>query len=465
MPAAHGKLPSPLYQGTPPATPWGMTSPTADHAAGPGAPVPFAITGPAQLVLGADRTGTTTFTVTNLTGRPLTVRMEPKAAPPGQDGWYVPVGESEVPMGVGATLTVEVQATVPADAPEGSTTMKLRAVDEAEPERLTDGPAVEVVVPAPPPPPRKIPWIPILAAVVALLAIGGAAVWWFFLRPTLPVNTEPPVVPATALVGAQLEGDPGVWEDEPDLALQWLRCDGDDCTPIEGATDGIYLVVLDDASKQLALQVTATNEDGSTVVPSNRTQVAQAPPVAATDPSLTGTPEAGQTLTLDPGVWTDADEVTQQWMDCAPGDDATCTAVPGATGTTLALNDALTGRLVYADVTATNPGGFTVVPTNKLGPVGVAQVSVPKVTDITLAEAQTQLDQVGLVPEVLGPQSWCSTVTAQNPAAFQRVDAGTPIRLTISYQPLCLFWLDLLPVEQIERVNPRYMPPDFRVNP
>ncbi len=43
-------------------------------------------------------------------------------------------------MAVGATLTVEVRAQVPVDAPAGSTTLKLRAVDEAEPERLTDGP-------------------------------------------------------------------------------------------------------------------------------------------------------------------------------------------------------------------------------------------------------------------------------------------------------------------------------------
>lgn len=66
--------------------------------------------------------------------------MEPKAAPPAQDAWFRPVGDSEILMAVGAMLTVEVRAQVPVDAPAGSTTLKLRAVDEAEPERLTDGP-------------------------------------------------------------------------------------------------------------------------------------------------------------------------------------------------------------------------------------------------------------------------------------------------------------------------------------
>lgn len=46
--------------------------------------------------------------------------MEPKAAPPAQDAWFRPVGDSEILMAVGATLTVEVRAQVPVDAPAGT---------------------------------------------------------------------------------------------------------------------------------------------------------------------------------------------------------------------------------------------------------------------------------------------------------------------------------------------------------
>jgi hypothetical protein len=37
----------------------------------------FAVTAPSELTLAADRTGSTSFTVTNLTGRPVKVRLIP----------------------------------------------------------------------------------------------------------------------------------------------------------------------------------------------------------------------------------------------------------------------------------------------------------------------------------------------------------------------------------------------------
>lgn len=277
--------------------------------------------------------------------------MEPKAAPPAQDAWFRPVGDSEILMAVGATLTVEVRAQVPVDAPAGSTTLKLRAVDEAEPERLTDGPAVEVVVPAPPAPAKKVPWLPIVAAVVALLVLGGAALWWFVLRPTPPVNTDAPSIAAEARVGGEIAGE----------------------------------------------EVTGTNDDGPTVASSNRARVAQAPPTADVQPEITGTAEEGSTLTLNPGTWTGSSTLTQQWLSCTSDDEASCAPIAGATGASLALDATLTTRYVYALVTALNDGGETQMPTKRVGPIGVMTVVVPNdLVGMGLAHAQDRLDSLGL---------------------------------------------------------------------
>ena len=433
-----------------------MATPSHQTPPGPGAAVPFAITGPAQLILAPDRTGSTTFTVTNLTGRPLTVRMEPKAAPPAQDAWFRPVGDSEILMAVGATLTVEVRAQVPVDAPAGSTTLKLRAVDEAEPERLTDGPAVEVVVPAPPAPAKKVPWIPIVAAVVALLVLAGAALWWFVLRPTPPVNTDAPSIAATARVGGEIAGEEGAWEGDPEFTFQWYRCEGTACTQIEGATAVAYTPGLDDASKELELRVTGTNDDGPTVASSNRARVAQAPPTADVQPEITGTAEEGSTLTLSPGTWSGSPTLTQQWLSCTSADEASCAPIAGATGASLALDATLTTRYVYALVTALNDGGETQMPTARVGPIGVMTVIVPNdLVGMGLARAQDRLDSLGLDGRASGINTWCSPVTGSSPVGGTAVPRGSRVSLTVQLKDPCLRF-DL----PFDRLNPRFIPID-----
>lgn len=416
------------------------------------APVPFAIAGPAELRLGPERIGATSFTVTNLTGRPIRVRLQPRAAAPGNEAWYQVTGEREVPMAVGATLSVEVMARVPGDAPEGTSTLSLRAVDEADPERLTDGPAVAVTVPPPPPPPKKLPLVPILAAVLVLVLLGGGAFWFFAMCKQPPLNPAAPTIPDTAMVGVELKADVGRWERKPELTYQWFRCTGSTCEPIDDATADSYVPTVPDATLDLQLQVTGTNEDGALTASSNRSRVAQAPPRNTTLPALSGTPETGRTLTLDVGTWDDAVTIEQQWMSCPMDDASACTPIAGATGTTLLVGETLTAQMVRADVTATNPGGTMMLSSNTLGPIGVAKVPVPLVLGLQLGDGQTLIDALGLTANVIGQNSWCSVVLTQSIQAGTLVERGTAVTLTVAYQQFCLFLPDL------GAINDRYLP-------
>ncbi len=162
-----------------------------EETAAPGGPLPFAVTGPGDLQLSPDRTGTTTFTVTNLTGRPVRVRLQPKSATAEHDSWYSVAGDPEVPMTVGATITVDVRAKVPAGAPAGQDSVHLRAVDEADPELVTDGQPVAVAIPAAPEQPKKSPFVLIAVLALVVLLVGGGAIWWFLIRKPAPRLRRP----------------------------------------------------------------------------------------------------------------------------------------------------------------------------------------------------------------------------------------------------------------------------------
>jgi hypothetical protein len=143
-----------------------------------GIPAPFAVTAPPDVKLGPTRTGTTTFTVTNLTGRPLRARMIPRGRGGAADSWMAVVGDAEIPMGVAATVTVDIAVTVPVDAPGGQHLLVLEVVPEDDTETVI-GQSVSFT--APPPKPVEVqkqrPWLRILLIILfSLLALIGLAV-------------------------------------------------------------------------------------------------------------------------------------------------------------------------------------------------------------------------------------------------------------------------------------------------
>jgi hypothetical protein len=73
-----------------------------------------------------------------------------------------------------------------------------------------------------------------------------------------------------------------------------------------------------------------------------------------TPPTIAGTPQAGQTLTADPGHWAGApSSFAYQWSRCdAAG--ANCTQIAGAVGQTYVLGTAEVGTRITVTVTAAN---------------------------------------------------------------------------------------------------------------
>src|SRR5262249_12777118 len=83
----------------------------------------------------------------------------------------------------------------------------------------------------------------------------------------------------------------------------------------------------------------------------------QLAPVDVTQPAITGTVDIGQTLTLTPGMWSNADvTLTDQWQRC-DGTGANCADIPGATTTTYAVVDSDAGSTLRVVETATDRFG------------------------------------------------------------------------------------------------------------
>ncbi|MGC5224690.1 hypothetical protein ACPW96_19165 [Micromonospora sp. DT81.3] len=137
---------------------------------------PFAVAGPASVALDAGRSGSGSFTVSNMTGRPVRARVLVLPGAGADASWFQVVGESERAMPVAGTATVDVAVKVPEKVPAGAFSFVVGAALEEAPDQVVSGPTVAFQVPDPKK--RRFPWwIVILAVVLILLVEGGIFVW------------------------------------------------------------------------------------------------------------------------------------------------------------------------------------------------------------------------------------------------------------------------------------------------
>jgi hypothetical protein len=274
-----------------------MTIPPSGGAGVPAAPTagasPFAVTAPPVLALTpGQRTGATSFTITNLTGRPVRVRLRPRGRLGAPDSWFSVVGLVEVPMGVAETITATVNVAVPPDAPAGAAQFFLEVVAEDDTESVV-GQTVAFTVPAPEvaPPRKKFPWWIIAVGVLVLALIVGGVI--FFLNrggenpSDPPVNGIAPSIFGTPQVAVPLAADNGNWRPTEGIAFeqQWQRCDaaGNGCVDIAGATQQIFVPEAQDEGSTLRVVVTATT-GGGTAAKESKTVGPVAPEQRATVP-------------------------------------------------------------------------------------------------------------------------------------------------------------------------------------
>jgi hypothetical protein len=124
---------------------------------------------------------------------------------------------------------------------------------------------------------------------------------------------------------------------------------------------------------------------------------AAASPVNTAEPTITGTPAVGQTLTAGTGSWEGAGPITFafQWVRCgADGglpDGSNCPAIAGATANTYVVTAQDAGSRLRVRITATNANGSTAAASN---PTSAVQGQAPRNTRLpsvtgTWVEGQT----------------------------------------------------------------------------
>jgi hypothetical protein len=136
---------------------------------------------------------------------------------------------------------------------------------------------------------------------------------------------------------------------------------------------------------------------------------AQYGPSNTAAPTITGTPQTGQTLTANPGKWTGSPAFSFQWQRCnAQG--ANCAAISGATAQTYALQTADAGSTLRVAVTAKDASGSTSATSSQTavvaqaGPEGAiklsnGQTSIPA-SSVSLPQ-RLIIDGVKFSPNVL----------------------------------------------------------------
>ncbi len=157
-----------------------------------------------------------------------------------------------------------------------------------------------------------------------------------------------------------------------------------------------------------------------------------APPSNVSPPTISGTPQQGQTLTASPGAWNGRQPISFdfQWRRCNHV-GGSCSNISGATGSSYTLSSVDVGNTLRVRVRATNRDGSsaaTSVPTavirrapsppsngcpNGPGPVQVSQVTPP---------ARLTIDQWQIAP---------SPVTSQTQSVVVRVHVSDTCNQTV----------------------------------
>lgn len=257
-------------------------------------------------------------------------------------------------------------------------------------------------------------------ATAALIPSGGSA-----RADAPPKATGEPTISGRAIEGNVLTASNGSWSGTGpfNYTYRWLRCpasgsggNGEGCTAISGATFRRYTVRHADVGHRLRVRVTAANSEGSATATSNATaivQAAPAPPRNTVPPTISGTPQVGQTLTANNGTWVGQQPFTftYRWRRC-DGTGGSCADISGATAKTYLLTSADQGTTLRVRVTARNAAGTASATSAPTGVVARAETpggSTVSINEVSLPN-RLLVDRVSFSPQPLRSRR---TITAR----------------------------------------------------
>jgi hypothetical protein len=194
-----------------------------------------------------------------------------------------------------------------------------------------------------------------------------------------PTNSVPPAVTGTPRDGETLTAMEGTWTGTPPLtySYQWQQCDvgGLTCSDVPAATETTYTLTPTDVGNTLRVLVTAGGANSATSLPTAPILAVPVAPASTEPPTITGTPQEGETLTAAEGTWTGTPPLASSyaWQLC----DATglaCSDIAGATAATYALTPNDVGGTIRVVVGTANAAGSTSATSEPTGAVLAAFV-------------------------------------------------------------------------------------------
>ena len=254
-----------------------------------------------------------------------------------------------------------------------------------------------------------------------------------------PQNTSPPTVLGKLMIGQTVTADEGNWTGGvTDYDYQWQRCsdEGSDCNNIAGQRGQTYKLADNDVGKTVRVIVTAKNSDGANDANSRPSTVIsgdQAPKMQER-PSIAGKAQVGETLTSDPGKWTEGPTFAYQWQACDQS-GGNCKDIAGATGKTYGVRAADKDGTIRVEVTAKNLVDSTkgtsdrtavVIGTTTTPPVGVG--GALSITAVSLPN-RLVISQVKFTPSVIRSRS--EPLTAR--FKVTETQAGRPVAGALVY--------------------------------
>lgn len=194
------------------------------------------------------------------------------------------------------------------------------------------------------------------------------------------ITGSKPSIVGTAQVGQALTANAGYWETGVSLSYKWLR----NGAAIAGATSSTYTLVTEDNGTQVAVEVTGSKSGLPNLVQtSNAVSVTTTILTLTPTPTISGTPQVGQTLTANAGAWDSGVTLKYQWSRAG-------VAISGATAATYVIVAGDLNLAIGVAVTGSKTGFVAVTKTS--APISVVSGSFV-LSPVPTISGTSKLDQ------------------------------------------------------------------------